>query len=185
MDISWGNYISAYEIVIYINADIALVSVMINTIFFPMSIKIPLSQATWVDVPFLGQISSLDDFILRSSISLHKNRYKSGMNNLTIAGFQTLRSQLLLKTIEKFFINPSFVKLFTKKCDGCYIWNCVHHTKADEFLVGSLVVDLESKLSITEVKRLLQYQYYEEDMWIDPSPACIAFSLIGISLFKH
>jgi hypothetical protein len=109
--------------------------------------------AAWVGLQFLGQIPFLDDFILRPSISLRGNRYMSGINNLTIAGFQALRSQLLFKTIEKFFNNAGFTKLFTKKCDGCCIWNRVHHSKSDELLEGPPVADWEFKLSITVVKK--------------------------------
>ena len=57
---------------------------------------------------------------------------------------------------------------FAKERNGGCVGNRIHHSKTDEFLERSSVIDLEFQLLITEVEQLLQLQHLEEAKRVDP-----------------
>ena len=76
-----------------IDADTHIKYVVAGTVLVsPAGVEIPLAHAVWLVFPCFVQLTLLDGFVLSSSISLLRHRYKRGIDNLSTTGFQLLGS---------------------------------------------------------------------------------------------
>lgn len=74
---------------------------------------------------------------------------------------------------------------YPKKGDYGGIWNAVHNIKSDKLLKRAPVINLEFKLFMAGVKKLLKNKYLEGNQYINPLELFNPFALLEISLFEQ
>ena len=135
----------------------------------------------WVFIPALRQPPGFDFFVLLAGIALLGNRDESRINDLATAGLEALGAEVGLKHLEELFDNFRFAKSLSEEGDCGGIWYAVHHTKPDKLLKGAPVINLEFKLFIAEVKKLLENKHLEQYQRINPLAPCIALALLRVT----
>ncbi len=80
------------------------------------------------------------------------NRDRGGINDLPIAGLQSLGAQELFKPFKQFGNHARLKELFKEAHSGSGIWNGIYHCKTDQTLKSESDAHLEFQLLIAEVE---------------------------------
>lgn len=169
-----------------IDGDAVLVTVVTDTVHCGQArIQILLLKAIWVFIPTIRKPPGFDFFILIADNSLLENWHKSGIDDLTTMGLESMGVEVSLKHIEELLHNTHLAQPLPEEGDCGAIWNAVDHTKPDKLLKGESVVHLEFKFFIAKVQKLLENEHLEKDQQINPLAPCIAHAFVLIALVKQ
>jgi hypothetical protein len=141
-------------------------------------------QSIWIFIPALWMPSCFDFLVLVAGIVLLWNRDKSGIDDLTAASLQALRTQVSLEHLEEFLDDLRLSQSLSEEGDRGCIRNAVHYAKHDKLFEGAPVIDLKSNLFIAEIEQLLKDQHLEEDQRINPLSPRVALPVLRVGFLK-